>query len=132
MRGIDVEWTWDAAQERFLRSQEGRPHDDVLHGRIGAANVLLFGTYYRPSAIDARSPEAQTITEGAPLWVFSAGRVRTGQWIRTDPLEPFRLVDDDGAPILLTPGNTWIELTAAIPTADLSEVTVPAEIWPAA
>ena len=75
MRGIDVEWTWDAEQGRFLRSQQGGRHIDQLHGRIGAENVLVFGTWYRPSAIDARSPEAQTITQGAPLWVFSDGEL---------------------------------------------------------
>lgn len=110
MRGIDVAWVWDPDEARFLRLQEGEPHVDVLHGRIGAANVLVLGTWYRPSAIDARSPEAQTLSESAPLWVFSDGRMIEGRWRRTDPLDPIELRDMNGDPILLTPGVTWVEL----------------------
>lgn len=130
MRGIDVVWSWDAEQARFLRSQEGNAHTDTLHGRIGAENVLVLGTWYRPSAIDARSPEAQTITEGAPLWVFSAGQVRQGQWIRTDASQPIRLVGDDGSPILLTPGTTWVELAEGVFSGDAANPIVEIEILP--
>ncbi|NNE11449.1 MAG: DUF3048 domain-containing protein [Ilumatobacter sp.] len=118
MRSIDVLWSWDAESGRFLRSQEGTPHVDALHGRIGAENVLVLSTWYRPSAIDARSPEAQTITESAPLWVFSNGQMIEGRWYRTDATEPIRLVDADFRPIALTPGTTWVELAEAQFTGD--------------
>lgn len=110
MRSVDVVWVWDPDEAEFLRLQEGQPHMDVLHGRIGAANVLVLGTWYRPSAIDARSPEAQTLSESAPLWVFSDGELIEGRWRRTDPLQPIQLRDMNGDPILLTPGVTWVEL----------------------
>ncbi len=131
MRGIRVEWTWDAEQGRFLRSQQGRPHIDQLHGPIGAENVLVFGTWYRPSAIDARSPEAQTITQGAPLWVFSDGQLQEGKWIRTDPEQPIQLVDEAGAPILLTPGITWVELAEGLFSGDEANPIVEVNILPA-
>jgi hypothetical protein len=131
MRGIDVEWTWDADQERFLRSQEGAPHNDVLYGRIGAENVLVLGTWYRPSAIDARSPEAQTLSQGAPLWVFSDGQVQEGQWIRTDPLQPYQLVGADGEPILLTPGVTWVELAEGLFSGEPENPIVEVNVLPA-
>ena len=118
MRSIDVEWTWDAEQQRFLRSQEGRPHVDAVHGRIGATNVVVLVVEYLPSQIDARSPEAQTTSESGPVWVFSEGRVRAGRWIRLATTDPFTLVTDQGEPILLTPGNTWVELAEGIPSDD--------------
>jgi hypothetical protein len=128
MRGIDVEWAWDAGEGRFLRSQEGGPHNDALHGRVGAMNVLVLSTWYRPSAIDARSPEAQTTTESAPLWVFSDGKLKEGRWVRTDAAAPISLVDTAGSPILLTPGNTWVELAEGIfsgdPSNPVTEVNV--------
>ena len=110
MRGIPVEWTWDADQGKFLRSQVGSPHVDAVHGRIGATNVVVMAVQYRPSQVDARSPEAQTVGDGAPVWVFSEGTVRQGSWMRSSATEPFSFVDESGAPIVLAPGNTWIEL----------------------
>jgi hypothetical protein len=131
MRSIAVQWTWDAESGRFLRSQQGGAHDDVLHGRIGAENVLVLSTWYRPSAIDARSPEAQTITESAPLWVFSDGQLIEGRWVRTDATQPISLIDNRGVPILLTPGTTWIELAEAEFTGDEGNPITEIDILPA-
>jgi hypothetical protein len=65
------------------------------------------------------------------VYVLSDGKFIEGRWQREFSLFPFEFVDLDGNQIELSPGNTWIELTAAIPTADLSDATIPAEIWPA-
>jgi hypothetical protein len=118
MRGIDVTWTWDAERGQFLRSQEGGAHVDKTYGRIGATNVVVVVAEYLPSQIDARSPEAQTISAGAPLWVFSNGQAKKGRWTRLEATDPFTFVDDDGDPIALNPGNTWVELAEAIPSDD--------------
>ena len=104
-----IEWTWNPDEERFERSQRGRPHDDSLFGRIRSTNVVVMGVEYRPSVVDRRSPEAQTIGEGL-VWVFTDGQLREGLWQRDSSIEPIRFVTADGDPIELAPGNTWIEL----------------------
>ena len=63
----------------------------------------------QPSAADFHSPEAQTIGTG-PAQVFTGGNVVTGTWTRADRTSTFTLTADDGTPIQLTPGNTWVEL----------------------
>ena len=127
MRGIDVEWAWDAETGRFLRSQEGSAHVDARHGRIGAHNVVVAGVEYRPSTIDARSPEAQTIGYG-PLWVFSDGEVITGTWIREGADQPWQFLDEAGATVGLRPGNTWVELAERKPTGDPTNPGIELEI----
>ncbi|MEM8618339.1 MAG: DUF3048 domain-containing protein [Actinomycetota bacterium] len=109
MRGIDVEWDWDEESGRFLRSQEGGPHNDVISGQIGATNVIVLVTDYQPSVVDANSPEAQTIGEG-PLFVFSDGKLTGGTWKRDFNGFPFEFTDDEGNPIPINVGNTWVEL----------------------
>jgi hypothetical protein len=44
----------------------------------------------------------------------------SGTWSKAAANEPFRLRTDDAGDLLLSPGNTWVELAA--PSAD---VTVP-------
>jgi hypothetical protein len=127
MRGIDVEWDWDAETGRFLRRQEGGAHVDVQHGPIGATNVMVLGVEYRPSQVDARSPEAQTLGSG-PLWVFSAGQVIHGTWERPTDTEPFTLFDEARNTIELRPGNTWIELAENLPSEDPENPGVQLEI----
>ena len=128
MRAIDVEWTWDPESAMFLRSQEGSAHNDVLHGRIDAKNVVVMTVEYRPSQIDARSPEAQTIGEG-PAMVFSDGGVRPGRWFRERSEDPIQLLTAEGGVIELEPGTTWIELAEAQPTDDPANPTVAMSVF---
>ncbi|MEO1055632.1 MAG: DUF3048 domain-containing protein [Actinomycetota bacterium] len=110
MRAIDVEWTWNDELGKFERSQEGGPHLDTVTGeQIAATNVIVLVTDYQPSQVDARSPEAQTIGEG-PLFVFSDGEVIGGTWSREFNGFPFEFMDEDGNPIPINVGNTWVEL----------------------
>ena len=58
--------------------------------------------------------------------MFSGGKVTTGTWSRDDRLKPISFADASGAPMLLTPGSTWIELAntgqGGFPGADQLEV----------
>ena len=77
--------------------------------QVSTDNIALAFLNYEPSHTDARSPDGQTTgTERAV--VFTGGQMITGTWTRMGRLEPFAFNDDAGAPILLTPGRTFIEL----------------------
>ncbi len=113
MRAIDVEWRWDGGRFQFVRFQQGEPHIDASHGSIGASNVVVMVVEYRPSVVDARSPEAQTVGQG-PAYLFARGRVIEARWWRTSADDPIKFVALDGVtPLGLVPGNTWIELAEA-------------------
>ena len=129
MRGISVDWDWNAELGVFERSQAGAPHMDKTHGRIGATNVVVIGTDYRPSPADARSPEAITVGSG-PVYVFSDGKFVAGRWQRNNAVFPLEFVDDDGEPIALRPGNTWIELNERIPNQHVETRGIEMQITP--
>ena len=114
MRGISVDWDWNAELGVYERSQAGGQHVDKTHGRIGATNVVVIGTDYHPSPADARSPEAVTVGSG-PVYVFSDGEFVAGRWQRNNAVFPLEFVDAEENPIALRPGNTWIELNERIP-----------------
>jgi hypothetical protein len=107
--GVQVNWAWDAATASYLRSMNGKSHDDAENGQVNASNVVVLEVEYRPSPADSRSPEAQTVGTGA-VYVFTSGVLVRGIWSRTDRLQPFSLVAEDGEVIGLTPGRTWVEL----------------------
>ena len=109
LRYKDVRWEWDAGAAGFARYQSGSRHVDAVTGDIFATNVIVMVAEYGSSSIDNRSPEAMTLGSG-PVYVFSNGQVVTGRWERDSVIAPLHLVDDDGEPIALTPGNTWIEV----------------------
>ena len=117
MRGIDVSWRWEPTTGEFVRSQEGAPHLDRTYGQIHAANIVMMVVEYRPSVVDARSPEAQTLGNG-PVFVVSDGKAIEGRWSRETSDQPINLVDLSGNPLLLRPGTTWVELVEALPGPD--------------
>lgn len=104
-----VSWRWDENLRSWVRSQRGRFHVDQGGEAITAKNVVVMVTEYGRSAADARSPEALTVGSGE-LFVYTNGRVIHGRWDRPDGNRPATLVDDAGRPVLLSPGQTWIEL----------------------
>jgi hypothetical protein len=42
--------------------------------------------------------------------VSVAGRTAHGTWAKDATASPIRLTADDGSPLRLAPGNTWVEL----------------------
>lgn len=109
MDGLKVEWRYDPATDQYARTNGGVVHADSLSGPITTQNVIVMTVSYRASAVDARSPEAQTIGSGEVM-VFTGGVLVRGTWSRPDRFSPVVLTDADGNPIRLTPGRTWIEL----------------------
>lgn len=114
LRGKRIRWEWDAVEGGFARFQSGSRHTDVVHGDIFATNIVVMVVDYKPSRIDSRAPDAQTLGSG-PVYVFSNGQVQTGRWRRNLAVGAFTLVDDAGDPLGLTPGNTWVEVAEGDP-----------------
>ena len=109
MDGLSVDWRYDPASGLYLRNSAGVPHNDTQSGQVSTNNVIVMEVTYRPSQVDSRSPEAQTIGSGTVM-VFTGGVMIHGTWSRADRLSPITLTDDAGNPILLTPGRTFVEL----------------------
>lgn len=108
-----IDWEWDAASASWLRSQDGTPHVDSDGERVAVANVVVRVTPYGDSGVrDAAGaivPEAQAVGEG-DVWLLSAGQAQPGRWRKPSPEAPTTYTDADGAPLLLAPGQTWVEV----------------------
>lgn len=115
----NVSWRWDGQARVYKRNQRGRPHTDSGGAQLTAKNIVVMVTEYVPSYADSRSPQAKTVGSGE-LFVFTNGRVIHGRWDRPDIAKPATLVNDKGAPVLLSPGQTWIELPKSGGTAAIT------------
>lgn len=114
-----VEWRYDAASGRWLRWQGGVAQTDALTGKqLDTANVVVLAANHVPTLILEhgtvdrgvnRSIEIQVWGEG-PLTIYRDGQAYTGRWVRQGRHEPFVFVGADGQPLMLKPGNTWIEV----------------------
>ena len=102
-------WEWDAAAGKFVRFHDAKPHVDSNKVQVNVDNVVVIVCEYKFSQADKNSPEAQTVGTGV-AWLFTQGMWTEGTWNRPDNKSAWVLTDASGAPMLLTPGRTWVEL----------------------
>lgn len=102
-----VTHTWDPSVEGWLRTQDSNPHTTAGGDQLAPENVVIMVTDYSTSPADAISPEVRSIGSG-PVVVLTNGWAVAGTWERPAAEDKPTLLDNDGQPILLTPGRTWI------------------------
>ena len=107
-RGYETHWTWDPTQSLWLRSIFGGPDVDPDGRQIAVPNVVVMQVQYGPDP-SGTSVEGRMVGSG-PVAVYSDGKVVTGTWERPDKSKAAELRDAAGQPIVLTPGQTWVEL----------------------
>ena len=107
--GVTVEMVWDADIEGYRRWQRDTPHVDHEGVQVAPANVVVLFTQYVASQADSISPQAVTVGDGRAL-VLTNGQAIPGFWDRPSFESPWEVIDADGEPIELTPGQTWILL----------------------
>ncbi len=100
-----INWTYDAEQGLFLRSQLGDAHETTT-GQVSTNNVVVLLTGYGTSPFGG--PEAVTVG-GGDVVVYAHGHKIEGQWSRPTAADPYTLTTG-GQPILLQPGRTFVEL----------------------
>jgi hypothetical protein len=108
-----VDWQYNPLKGTYDRDQKGTPHVDEAGVQVSPKNVVLaFVDYVNTGYVDpsgAPVPEAQLIGSGE-CWVLTNGVLVKGTWTKTGDEAVTTYTDDSGAPIKLTPGQTWVEL----------------------
>jgi hypothetical protein len=102
-----ADYTWNGSG--WARKQNGRNHVDDKGVQVAPANVIIQFTNYGISMADESSPEA-IVTGSGEAWVFTDGYLVRGRWTRKNDSSVTAYTDDNGNPIGLTPGTTWVAL----------------------
>lgn len=102
-----IAYSWTGSG--WARTQAGRPHVDASGRQVAPTNVIVQFTNYGRSSADENSPEA-IVTGSGEAWVFTNGYVVRGTWTRRSSTSVTTYTDENGNPIALTPGSTWVEL----------------------
>lgn len=109
-------WVWDGSSGRWLRSEGSTPATDATGAQLGAVNVVSITASHPPSGFAAQNnasvPTYELIGEGDAV-VATGGMTIAGRWRKASQDEPMQLFGADGLPLLLAPGNTWVELIPA-------------------
>ena len=107
----DTRWDWDADSDLWLRSSGGQPqYDGATDEQIGFTNVIvLWATHSAGSVAGNLVTYNIDLVSGGDVSIFMEGVRIDGTWEGSaDAPQNFR--DNEGNPILLSPGRTWISV----------------------
>jgi hypothetical protein len=119
-RAARPSWSYDPSGRRWLRSEGSTPARVASGARLSAQNVVVLRVATRDAGyrdpVGNPVPESVFTGTGSAL-VLTAGRQVAGRWHKASPTAPLTLTTSAGAPLLVTPGTTWLEL---VPTRGAS------------
>jgi Protein of unknown function (DUF3048) C-terminal domain/Protein of unknown function (DUF3048) N-terminal domain len=107
-------YDYDEKQKRYLRSMPWGPHVLADGGRVSTDNVLVikakqhYGKIFR--GIGRDEPLHDIINARGKFLYFNRGRYVTGTWRKGKVQEPFEFTLNDGSPLKMARGQTFVEL----------------------
>ena len=121
-----VKWTYDPASAAYLRFQDKAdgtgnfyPVSDRLTGKQLAFNNVIV-LYARHTVLNRAGTliDIDLLYTSGKAYLFRDGQVYPIKWTTangdyekmTGRLRPIRFLDEKGQPMLLKPGNTWVEI----------------------
>ncbi|MVA75741.1 DUF3048 domain-containing protein [Auraticoccus sp. F435] len=98
--------------KRYQPAVNGDPYEDADSGeKVLTDNVVVLSVQNRRDDDTTSSQSIVSDTTGSgEVSISREGRTVTGTWEREDVDEPMTFTDEDGEPILLRPGRTWLVL----------------------
>ncbi|WP_114559973.1 DUF3048 domain-containing protein [Desertihabitans aurantiacus] len=106
------EYTFTRRDERYQPAVNGDPYVDADSGEaVLADNVVRLEVENRKDtqSTDSKSIVSETTGTGR-AWFSREGKTIRGTWQRDGITEPMTFTDEDGEPVLLRPGRTWVLL----------------------
>lgn len=114
------EWQYDDASGKYLRwiedGNEGEPLtmiplvDRNTGVQLGFSNVIVLSTFYIEYNRTLHNIDLWNNQGPQKAMYFRDGMKYDGKWAVTDHTQPLEFLQNDGSPMLLKPGNTWIVL----------------------
>ena len=109
----DTRWEYDAGSGKYLRSIAGEDSLDFDENQITASNVIIYFADHQATDIVEDSNGATSIRiiiNGlGPAWLLRDGKIARGNW-QTNGKETPSFTFNDGQPMPLKPGNTWVQV----------------------
>lgn len=108
-----VNWSFDPATNKYLRSLAGAPHKDRVTGeQLSAKNVIIQTvdrTFQPTGSYGSQNYVFHNVGSGNG-YVLEDGKVIKATWKKSDLNARTIFYDETGAEITLNPGNTWYEI----------------------
>ena len=106
---VQAMFEYNEEDGKYYRSQYGEPHIDEVTGEQLAFDNVIF-QYCHGEVRDAHDYLAFGChgDNGYKVQVFTKGKMKEGTWVRTEDTVPATYIDENGNPIPVSKGKTWV------------------------
>jgi hypothetical protein len=105
-------YSYDKKNNRYNRSQAGKPHIDRETSKQLFADVVVVMKINW--SVKSSGHSVYGTTEGGDVLIFQDGLVSKGKWSKASRSAQIKFTNGEGTEIKLNPGRTWI---GALPTS---------------
>ena len=124
-----VVYDYDRATNTYLRGVTGAKEqiDAADGGRVAPGNVVIMLVSFGPlnDGSDAKRLEARVVGSGK-AWIATSGRTIEGTWEKATLTDPTRFLDAAGRPVILTIGQTFIQVMPLGSSITIEDGSLPA------
>lgn len=110
----NTSYTWDEESGRYLRSEPWGRHVLLDGKRVTTDNVLVVRAKWRMDKIyaggGAPDPVVSIINGQGTFFYLHGGRSVKGTWAKEEITDLFSFTLDDGSPLRIAPGRTFVDL----------------------
>ena len=112
--GYLMSYRYDKKTQRYQRSMPWGPHVLANGTRVSTDNVLVikakqhYGKIFRGGG--RAEPLQDIINASGRFYYLNRGRYVRGTWRKSAVSDPFEFTLDDGTPLKMAPGQTFVEL----------------------
>lgn len=107
-------WDWQADEGIWTRTEFGEPDITMDKNQISATNVIVL---FVKIHFNWGLPVTEMIVKDRPGYVATGGKYIPIKWSKSERTGKYVLTTEDGRPVSLAAGQTWVEL---IPNAGVS------------
>jgi hypothetical protein len=116
-----ADYSYDPKSNTYSRSEGGQPHIELvnagdktgpqLHPKVVIALVMGLSN----GALDASGAYYSNYVDygSGQMFVFQDGGVTTGTWSKSGTTDQFHFSEDNGTPVKLNAGQTWITIVSS-------------------
>ncbi|MDR3070494.1 MAG: DUF3048 domain-containing protein [Propionibacteriaceae bacterium] len=114
----DHRWDWNAKKgvwQRSIKFYKSKWAKWVVRSgaRVETPNALIIAAQCNmeaPKGSTHKEPVYEIINAQGKFYYFHGGKYVTGTWTKGEIQELFKFVLDDGTPLKMAPGRTWVDM----------------------
>jgi len=104
-------YEYDPSSKTYMRYRNGKPHmERITGGQLSAKNIIIQVVKNQRIKGDTEDRQELFNIGNGKGWYITNGKAINIKWSKASRSEPTQYTDESGNPVILNPGQTWVQI----------------------